>query len=138
MPLTGTQLPRPSPALLRRDPARGAGFLVVVAATRSVLIRRCGRLIVRGPPHVTAERTCQRPARGDQRTATTGPTTAVGQTGPRPRWSLEVETMKIGWRDGTATLLVAVFIGAIAAAWVLAELVHTGLERPRSGHLAHR
>ncbi|GAA2558911.1 hypothetical protein [Pseudonocardia hydrocarbonoxydans] len=34
--------------------------------------------------------------------------------------------------------LLAVFIGAIAVAWVLAELVHTGLVRPRSGHLAHR
>ena len=34
--------------------------------------------------------------------------------------------------------LLAVFIGAIAIAWVLAELVHTGLVRPRSGHLARR
>jgi hypothetical protein len=34
--------------------------------------------------------------------------------------------------------LLAVFIGAIALAWVLAELVHTGLVGTRSGHLAHR
>jgi hypothetical protein len=34
--------------------------------------------------------------------------------------------------------LLAVFIGAATVAWVLAELVHTGLMKPRSRHLARR
>jgi hypothetical protein len=33
--------------------------------------------------------------------------------------------------------LLAVFIGAIVVAWVLAELVHTGLVRARPGHPVH-